>query len=306
MNHQDKDIKSNSLKAWLLASRPKTLTGAATPVIIAGALAAFYMRGNEQCFPVVPFLLCLIFAWVMQVAANFVNDWYDFERGTDGAERLGPKRACASGWVTPRAMLIATCIAIFLATLVGLPLVLYGGWPMVAVGAVCMLFCVLYTTFFSYHGLGDLLVLLFFGIVPVGVTFYLLTNTMNLQVLSVAIGTGLVVDCLLIVNNYRDRYSDAACGKRTIVVKLGGKWAEIFYLVCGVAGICSALPVFMQMGCWPALFMLPYLFLHLSAWRKMLAIGQGKALNIILGETARNIFVYGISLTVALLSACCL
>lgn len=306
MNSNDKDIRCNSLRAWFLAVRPKTLTGAATPVIVAGALAALHMHGSETGFPVVPFMLCLLFAWVMQVAANFVNDWYDYRRGTDSDGRLGPRRACASGWVTPRAMLAATCIAIFLAALVGLPLVLYGGWPMIAVGAACILFCVLYTTFFSYHGLGDILVLLFFGIVPVGVTYYLLTASTDLSVLSVGIGTGLVVDCLLIVNNYRDRFTDAACGKNTIVVKLGGKWAERLYLVCGVAGICSAMPFFMQMGWWPALFMLPYLFLHFTAWRKMVAIGQGRALNAILGETARNIFVFGISLAVALLSACCL
>ena len=294
-------VKRNSLKAWVLAARPKTLTGAATPVIIAGAMAAVRLAGSSVPFSFLPFILCLLFAWVMQVAANFVNDWYDYRRGTDGEERLGPERACAAGWVSPRAMLCATCVALALASCIGLPLVIYGGWRMLLVGAACLLFCVLYTTFFSYHGLGDILVVLFFGIVPVAVTFFLLTGCITAQVMAVAAGTGLVVDCLLLVNNYRDRFTDAACGKRTIVVRLGGVWAERLYLLCGVSGVVLALPLFAQSGWWSALILLPYLYMHFNTWRMMVAIGKGKALNAVLAETARNIFVFGILLSLALL-----
>jgi 1,4-dihydroxy-2-naphthoate octaprenyltransferase len=289
------EVKKNSLKAWFLAMRPKTLTGAATPVLIAGVMSAFHLHMDMARFPFLPFILCLIFAWVMQVAANFVNDWYDYRRGTDGEERLGPRRACASGWVTPRAMLVATCVTLFLALLVGLPLAVYGGKAMLLVGASCLLFCVLYTTFFSYKGLGDILVILFFGIIPVCVTYYLLTGSVGWQVSFIAVGTGLVVDCLLIVNNYRDRFTDEACGKRTLIVRLGSFWAERLYLVCGVAGVCSAIPFLVSLQWWSFLLMLPYLFLHFTTWRKMVAIGKGKALNAVLGETARNIFVYGLS-----------
>ena len=296
------EIKKNSIKAWFLAARPKTLTGAATPVIVAGAMAAVHLHGCGAQFPVVPFLLCLLFAWVMQVAANFVNDWYDFRRGTDGDDRLGPKRACASGRVTPRAMFIATCVALAVAAAVGLPLMFYGGWEMLLVGAACLLFCVLYSTFFSYRGLGDILVLLFFGLVPVCATYYILTGLLTWQVVSVATGTGLVVDCLLIVNNYRDRFTDEAAGKRTIVVRLGGVCAEWLYLACGVAGVCSALCLFAQMGWWPLAIMIPFLFLHFTTWRTMVGINKGKALNVVLGSTARNIFVFGLSLAAALLA----
>lgn len=295
------EVRKNSLKAWMLAARPKTLTGAATPVIIAGAMAAVAVaKGGNGCFPMLPFVLCLLFAWIMQVAANFVNDWYDYKRGTDGDGRLGPRRACASGWVTPRAMFAATVVTIVLAMFVGLPLIIYGGWPMMAVGAVCVLFCVLYTTFFSYIGLGDLLVLLFFGIVPVVVTYYLLVGDVVWQVLCVAVGTGLVVDCLLLVNNYRDRFTDEACGKRTIVVRMGEVWGQRLYLLFGIVGVILALPLFVEQW-WRGVFMLPYLILHLSTWRRMVAIGRGRMLNAVLGATARNIFVFGILLCVALL-----
>ena len=294
------EVKRNSLKAWLLAARPKTLTGAATPVIIAGALAAVALDAAARPFPFRPFVHCLIFAFVMQIAANFVNDWYDHRRGTDGDDRLGPKRACAEGWVTPRAMLAATCAVLVAAVCIGLPLIAYGGWQMLYVGVACVLFCVLYTTVFSYLGLGDILVLLFFGIVPVCATYYLLVGLLHWQVLLVSVGTGLVVDCLLLVNNYRDRFTDEACGKKTIVVRLGGAWAERLYLACGFFGIFSVFPLLIQ-DARLLLFMLPYLYLHFTSWRKMVAIGKGRALNAILGETARNIVVFGVSVSAALL-----
>lgn len=297
------DIKPNSLKAWFLAARPKTLTGATTPVIIAGAMAVTYLDSSFDSFPYLPFFLCLIFAWIMQISANFVNDWYDFKRGTDKEDRLGPKRACASGWVTPRAMLAATIAAMAIAVAVGLPLILYGGWPMVVVGMSCLLFCVLYTTVFSYKGLGDILVILFFGMVPVVVTFYLLTGTVTWQVIAVAAGTGFVVDCLLIINNYRDRFTDAACDKRTIVVYIGSKWTERLYLLCGLAGVCTALPLYTLQEWWGVFFLIPYVAMHVATWRTMVRIGEGRALNAVLGMTARNIFVFGLLLSLSLLLA---
>lgn len=296
------EVKPHSLRAWFLAARPKTLTGAAAPVLIAGAMAAVQLHSVQVAFPFTPFFLCLLFAWVMQIAANFVNDWYDFKRGSDGEDRLGPKRACAQGWIAPRAMLYASCAAMAIAAAVGLPLVIYGGWTMLAIGAACLLFCVLYTTLFSYKGLGDILVVLFFGIVPVCVTFYLLTGSVTWQVVAVSAGTGLVVDTLLLVNNYRDRFTDEACGKRTIVVRLGGKWAERAYLLCGVAGVCSALPLYSCMEWWSLFVMLPYLYIHFNTWRMMVAIGKGKALNAVLGKTARNIFIFSLLLSVSLLA----
>ena len=157
------DIAVNSFKAWMLASRPKTLTGAAVPVMIGLSMA--YATLGADGFKVLPAVLCMLFAFVMQIDANFVNDYFDFLRGNDDESRLGPLRACSQGWITAPAMRMALLVTTVLACCIGLPLVLFGGFEMVLVGLACVLFCFLYTTSLSYHGLGDLIVLVFFGLV---------------------------------------------------------------------------------------------------------------------------------------------
>ena len=186
-------VRLNSLKAWVLAARPKTLAGAATPVIMGGGCAWMWMEGcgmsPAEAFDWAAFALCMLFAWIMQVDANFVNDYFDFRKGGDTERRLGPKRACAQGWITPKAMRTGIIVTTVLACAAGLPLIWAGGPWMIAVGAACVLFCFLYTTKFSRLGLGDVLVLVFFGIVPVGFTFYLQTGTWDLQTTSTTTAT---------------------------------------------------------------------------------------------------------------------
>lgn len=146
MNENDK-IKTNSLEAWVLAARPKTLARAAVPVMIAVALALKTAGWHD--FRLIPALLCFLFAFFMQIDSNLINDYFDFVHGNDDlATRLGPKRACAEGWITPGAMRRGLFAVSALACLVGLPLIYYGGWEMIIVGAVCVLFAFLYTTFF--------------------------------------------------------------------------------------------------------------------------------------------------------------
>ena len=151
-------IRQNSAKAWMLAARPKTLTGAAVPVMIGLALTINYQLST---FNFIPAVLCLLFAFLMQIDANFINDYFDWKDGLDDEHRLGPRRACQQGWVTPKAMRWAIAMTTMTACLVGLPLIYYGGWNMVWVGLACVVFCFLYTTLLSRIGLGDLLVLLF-------------------------------------------------------------------------------------------------------------------------------------------------
>ena len=226
-------METNSIHAWWLAARPKTLTGAAAPVMV--ALSAAWKDG---AFSVMPALLCLFFALLMQVDANFVNDYFDFKKGRDErATRLGPPRACSEGWITPRAMEWGIGITTLLSCLTGLPLVLWGGWWLVAIGVACVVFCFLYTTLLAGLGLGDVLVLVFFGLVPVCTTYFIQTGEMTLPVLLLSIGMGLATDCLLIVNNYRDREQDLTAGKRTIVVLFGGRFAEWLYLLLGIVAV---------------------------------------------------------------------
>ena len=299
-------VRTNSGKAWLLAARPKTLTGALAPVIV-GLSAAWAQQGRLDWCPAV---LCGAFALLMQVDANLINDYLDFRDGIDREDRLGPERACQQGWITPRAMQWGIGLVTLLACLAGLPLVLWGGWWLVAIGVACVVFCFLYTTLLAGLGLGDVLVLVFFGIVPVCVTYFIQTGEVTLPVLLLSIGMGLATDCLLVVNNYRDREQDRTAGKRTIVVLLGGRFAECLYLALGIVAVLlpllpasystlNANPNFSPFTPLPLLYLIP----HILTWLRMKRLHSGRPLNAVLGQTAANIFLYAILESLSLLLA---
>lgn len=290
-------VKTNSISAWMLAARPKTLTGAAIPVMTGIAMA--YADGS---FHLMPAVLCLLFAFLMQIDANFVNDYYDFKKGIDDEKRLGPKRACAEGWITMSAMRRGIIFTTLLSCLTGLPLMAYGGWEMLLVGVACVVFCFLYTTVLAGMGLGDLLVWVFFGLIPVCVTYYIQTGTLSPIVVLLSIACGLVIDCLLIVNNYRDRFTDKNSGKITLVVRIGGKAAENLYLWSGIAAVILCQTKWYDGNGWTVLPVALYLFPHFNAWKRMKEIGRGRGLNTVLGMTARNIFIFGALLTIGLLT----
>ena len=296
-------MKTNSLKAWFLAARPKTLTGAAVPVMIGVSLAWVDAKQyGDDTFQWLAAVLCFLFAFVMQIDANFINDFFDFANGTDDIEtRLGPRRACAQGWVTLDAMKRAIAITTCLACVIGLPLVWFGGLEMILIGLICVVFCFLYTTHFSYVGLGDLLVLVFFGIVPVCISYYLHLHTVTWQVFLASIACGMVIDALLIVNNFRDRDQDREAGKNTIIVRLGAESGLQLYLAVGIGAMILGGTFWMNGH--PLAFFLPFIYfvLHVFTYLKIKRIEKGKALNLCLGETARNIFIYGICVSLGIL-----
>lgn len=295
----EEEVRLNSPRAWLLAARPKTLSGAAVPVMVALSMAWCDLSGTG--FKVLPAILCLLFAFIMQIDANLVNDYFDFRKGTDDEQRLGPKRACAQGWVTLSAMRKAIALTTAVACAVGIPLVLYGGWWMVAIGVLCVVFCFLYTTHLSYLGLGDVLVLLFFGIVPVGATYFLQTGRMTLEVFTASVACGLVIDTLLVVNNYRDRDNDRRTGKNTLVVRIGARATERLFPALGIIACLLGLVYWAYGHFWAFLLPVVYLSLHLVTSERMKTIGKGFGLNKILGENARNMFIYGILLSIGFL-----
>ena len=296
-------MKTNSLKAWFLAARPKTLTGAAVPVMIGVSLAWVDAKQyGDDTFQWLAAVLCFLFSFVMQIDANFINDFFDFANGTDDIEtRLGPRRACAQGWVTLDAMKRAIAITTCLACIIGLPLVWFGGLEMILIGMICVVFCFLYTTHFSYMGLGDLLVLVFFGIVPVCISYYLHLHTVTWQVFLASIACGMVIDALLIVNNFRDRDQDREAGKNTIIVRLGAESGLQLYLAVGIGAMILGGTFWMNGH--PLAFFLPFIYfvLHVFTYLKIKRIEKGKALNLCLGETARNIFIYGVCVSLGLL-----
>lgn len=291
-------IETNSLKAWILAIRPKTLTAASIPVMIGCALA--YVYGYFQFTPA---LLCFLFAFLMQIDANFINDLYDFLKGTDREDRLGPKRACAQGWITTKAMKVGIILTTLASGIVGLNLLYYGGIEMIPVGIACILFAFLYTAGpypLAYHGWGDALVLIFFGIVPVGCTFYVMAHEWNTAVTLASIACGLVIDTLLMVNNFRDREQDTLSGKRTLVVRLGARAGLILYFLLGMVA-CWCCVYFIMIGkIYAALLPQIYLIPHILTTQRMAKINRGKQLNSILGETSRNMLLFGMLLTLGL------
>ncbi len=338
------NITPNSLKAWFLAARPKTLMGAVAPVFVGGALGWATMKGLTHvsfCWTwALPILFCLLFALVMQIDANFINDYFDFKKGADSAERLGPKRACSQGWITPKAMKIGIFITTTIGVLCGLPLVWWGGWWMVLIGGICVLGAFVYTTKFSYIGLGDMLVILYFGIIPVFFTWFVSAKRfftlaqeksfvfllfVSLVVVS-GFSVGFVVDNLLVINNYRDRDLDKKNGKNTLVVRIGAKAAEWLYLINGCMAVAGALiagkwlqralintldtSVSLAHTKFPFYLIIPLIFLSFlfSTHRKMVKIKCGKQLNAILGETSVNILIFSvlflISIIVTTLGVC--
>lgn len=302
-------VKTNSVKAWLLATRPKTLSAAAVPVMIG---TAFAWRNTSEQFNWIPAILCLLFAWIMQIDSNLVNDYFDFKKGNDDETRLGPKRACSEGWITSDAMVWGIIITTLLGCMTGIPLILYGGLEMVMVGIACVVFCFLYTTLFSYHGLGDILVLLFFGIIPVCCTYYvcmpLHQQIPTGEVIASSIACGLAIDALLIVNNYRDIDNDRSNGKITLAVRLGESktrrlYESIGYIAAGIMIILVFFDLYQIDKFIPtyAIYLI-YIILHRQSYQEMKRINKGAKLNQVLGLTARNILVFDILSVAAILS----
>jgi 1,4-dihydroxy-2-naphthoate octaprenyltransferase len=214
---------------WLEATRPKTLPAAVAPVLLGTAMA--YRVGQLH---ILPALICLSFALLVQIGTNFANDYLDGVKGTDTDARLGPRRAVANGLVTPSAMKRATIGILALAFCLGLSLIYFGGWWLLAVGIASVVCAWIYTGGpypLAYNGLGDVFVVLFFGLIAVGCTCYVQVGSINSEVVLLSLACGLVVNNILVVNNYRDVEEDRQANKRTLVVIFGRRWARVQYAV---------------------------------------------------------------------------
>ncbi len=232
-----------SLKIWLEATRPKTLPAAVAPVLLGTAMAfhADAMHG-------LPALICLSFALLVQVGTNFANDYLDGVKGTDTEARLGPRRAVANGLISPSSMKWMAIGILAVAFCLGLSLIAFGGWWLLAVGVASVVCAWIYTGGpypLAYNGLGDVFVVLFFGFIAVGCTFYVQAGTINSEVLLLGLASGLIVNNLLVVNNYRDVEEDRMANKRTLVVLLGRRWALVQY---GLSLLCAGLVLIWLVG----------------------------------------------------------
>ena len=274
------------IAAWVEAMRLRTL-----PVSVAGVLMAVALATMHGTFMWLPSLICLIFALLAQIASNFANEYFDYRDGLDRKGRVGPRRGVTEGDITPRAMRNAALITLGGAALTGCTLLLWGGWWLLLAGILIIAGALAYSAGpypLSRHGWGEVAVVLFFGIAPVTLTYWLQTHNVPLQVWLTAIGTGLLGANVLIVNNYRDRADDAAVGKHTLAVKFGARFASALYLIGGIAAMALMAPVWLPrptLWVWTVI----YLAIHIGIWRKLRAT-TGTELNPLLGQTAILMF----------------
>jgi 1,4-dihydroxy-2-naphthoate octaprenyltransferase len=249
------------VRIWLMAARPRTLPAALAPVLVGTALGAEHGR-----FRPLAFAAALVGAVLIQVGTNLSNDYSDARRGADTEDRLGPVRVTAGGLVPPRQVLVATWVTFGLAVLVGLYLVVVAGWQLLIVGAASILAGVLYTGGprpYGYEGLGELFVFAFFGLVAVTGSYFVQTERLAWEAFAVAVPVGMLAAAILMVNNIRDRETDARAGKRTLAVRLGAQRARALYAAM-VFGAYVVLPVTWLAGKEEAWVLLPVLTLPLA------------------------------------------
>ena len=275
---------------WLQAIRPATLPAAVAPVVL-GAAAAH----AEGLFSWEPVLAALIGALLIQIGTNLANDYFDFKKGADTAERLGPIRVTQRGWIAPKDVAKATVITFALAFATGVYLMVHGGIPILILGIVSILCGVLYTggpAPLAYVGLGDIFVLVFFGPVAVCGTYYVQCQQLSWNAFWISLPIGLLTTAILVVNNLRDRQTDAVAGKKTWAVRFGERFTRGEYLF--LVGLSYGLPLVMvALEYAPMGWLLPLLSAPLASRR----IGQvlqtdGAALNPLLGATAQLGLIY--------------
>ena len=294
----------NKIKIWLECFRLRTLPVSLSGVIIAIGLAVWHGH-----FKWVPAVLCLVFAVLAQIVSNTANEYFDYLQGADKPGRVGPRRGVTEGDIKPTTLRNVTFGLLALACAVGCCLIPYGGWWLLPVGIIIALAALAYSTGpypLSYHGLGELTVFIFFGLVPVNLTYYVQALRIDPLVVMASITIGLLGVNVLLVNNYSDVEDDREAGKRTSVVIFGRAPAALAYLINGYAGMgmLSVLWVMIVLGkvmpLWVLVIPVIYLVMHTATWYK-LTHREGSALNPLLGETARNMLIFTLLMTIILI-----
>jgi 1,4-dihydroxy-2-naphthoate octaprenyltransferase len=286
----------------VLALRPKTLTAAVVPVLVGTALAVAHARAARPWLAV----FAVASALCIQIATNLINDALDFRKGADTPERIGPQRVTASGLLRPGQVLWGAAFVLALAVALGIPLVIAGGWPIGAIGVASVVFAWAYTGGpypLAYVGLGDLFVLLFFGLVAVAGTVWLVAQAWLPGTALAGAQIGLLAVTLIAINNLRDREGDAAVGKRTLAVRLGVRGAKL-----ELAAVTLA-PFLGGIGWWwlglrlAATLPLISLVLALKLVRDVLRSPPSPAYNGFLARAARLHLAFGALLAAGLFAA---
>jgi 1,4-dihydroxy-2-naphthoate octaprenyltransferase len=284
------------LRVWLQAARPRTLTAAVAPVLVGTAVAA-----AQGGFRPLPALAALLTAMCLQIGTNFANDYHDFQRGADTDDRVGPRRVTQSGLVAPRTVRAAAVAMFGMAFAIGIYLAVIGGWPILVTGLASIAAGWAYTGGpwpFGYHGLGDVFVLVFFGLVATVGTTYVQVHAAPPAAWIAAVPVGGLATAILVVNNLRDIATDARAGKRTLAVRLGPSGTRAEYVLLLAVAFAAPFALLPYARPW---VLLPLAALPLAAGPLRLVLrGQGSELNAALGGTARLHLAYGALLALGL------
>lgn len=285
-NYKMSEVK---FKYWIKAARLKTLLVSMAPVIMSVAFVSMYMTIKW-----LPAVICLIFAVMAQVLSNFVNDYADGLKGTDN-ERLGPQYMISSGFISQQQMLRGIIVWAILTFIVGCTLLYYGGWILLPFGIVIMLCAIAYSGGpfpLSRHALGDVAVLLFYGIAPVVLTFFIQTGFVNWQIVVAGLAIGIVVDNLLIVNNYRDAENDAKNGKKTTVTLFGKTFMRYLFYLNPIIAIILIYLVFKNNTMF--FYFIPFLIYSVFVSRKF-SKAKGMEFNKLIGMAPLEAIIFALT-----------
>ena len=279
-------------RAWLVAARMPTLTAAVTPVLVGTAAAA-----RDGGFHPMRAIAALIVAVCIQVGTNFSNDVFDFLRGADTPDRRGPTRATQSGLLFPGQVLTGAYLCFGLAALAGAYFIVLYGWPVLVAGLLAIASGLGYTGGpwpIAYHGLGEVFVFAFFGVMAVVGSAYVQVGRLTPLAVAASVPVGLLATAILILNNLRDIETDRAAGKRTLPVRVGPRATRAFYLVC-LIGAGAAPAALRRAGLVGGGFWLPWLALPLllALARTALESRDAQALNRALAQAARVHLLFG-------------
>ncbi|MFO0558901.1 MAG: 1,4-dihydroxy-2-naphthoate polyprenyltransferase [Polyangiales bacterium] len=298
------EIKKGSLQAYVLGARPKTLLIAVAPVMV-GVATAVAMVGAASVRWAAGLAALLGAVWIT-IGTNFANDVFDYEKGADTAERLGPTRVTQAGLLTPSQVRAAMVGSFAIAMVCGAYLLMVAGWPVLAIGIVSIVAGIAYTGGpfpLGYNGLGEVFVFVFFGLVAVCGTVFVSTGAVGALPWLMAIPSGALASCVLLVNNVRDVETDTVAGKRTLAVRFGRPFGvKLYVLALALAYGAPALAVALGMARWPAA-VLPLLSAPLAVrLAKKVNDERGELLNARLGQTAALLLLHSVLLSLALVS----
>ena len=285
--------KMNKLQIWLMAIRPKTLSAAISPVMIATAMAF-----GDGVYDFYIAFLCLVGALLIQIGTNLANDYFDFKKGADTNERIGPTRVSQAGLIKPQTMVWTITIIFGLSIFICYLLILQGGWIIAVIGVLSILSGIFYTAGprpLGYLGLGEIFVLIFFGPIAVSTTYYLQSLEINMAVFLSGFAPGLLSMAILGVNNLRDIDSDRKSNKNTLAVRFGRSFALTEYLICiFTASIIPVLIYALIEDHLPIISTVIIPLLAIPSIKMVLTKIDGPSLNQALANTGKLLFLYSL------------